>query len=399
MSTTLAADIGRETQVRLARGSQFFFHLEQKKIPSLDGLRAVAVLLVIFHHLGIHYSPHGRGVLTFFVLSGFLITWLMLKESERYGEISIRDFYTRRVLRILPAFYVFWILHLAITRFVNGPLSRTAVLDYATAFFYVGNYWHAISNAPTHYLGHIWALCIEEQFYLLWPLVFAAWQTDLRKLTQFIVAGIIAVDVYRIVLFFGFHVSDNWLTFTFDSRIDHLLVGCLLAVLLKRKVMSGVWEWLTARIWISLVTLSLIVLSIALSFQYGDPYKYAVGFVLDPLLTAVLLVQVIAFSGSWTWGWLNWRITRYLGQISYSMFLFHVFANDLVKHVLLPHRSMLLVAPTAVALAAVMGTLSYYLVEQRFLRLKSKFVNPRRRDYRVSMPAAHASVASPMTIR
>jgi peptidoglycan/LPS O-acetylase OafA/YrhL len=81
------------------------------------------------------------------------------------------------------------------------------------------------------------------------------------------------------------------------------------------------------------------------------------------------------------------------------MFLYHVFANDLVKHVLLPHRSMLLVAPAAVSLAAIMGTFSYYLVEERFLRLKSKFVTARRVNYRVKMPAAQASVASPITIR
>src|SRR3979490_1755296 len=86
--------------------------LSKKQIPSLDGLRAVAVLLVIFHHLGIRYAPHGRGVLTFFVLSGFLITWLLLKESDRNGGISIHNFYIRRMLRIFPAFYVFWTLHL-----------------------------------------------------------------------------------------------------------------------------------------------------------------------------------------------------------------------------------------------------------------------------------------------
>ena len=87
--------------------------LGQKKLPSLDGLRALAVLLVICHHLNVPYSPDGRGVLTFFVLSGFLITWMMLKESETTGNVSIRNFYVRRVLRIFPGFYVFLILAFA----------------------------------------------------------------------------------------------------------------------------------------------------------------------------------------------------------------------------------------------------------------------------------------------
>src|SRR5215470_12091443 len=87
--------------------------LGQRKIPSLDGLRALAVILVIFRHLNVPYAPDGRGVLTFFVLSGFLITWMLLRESQKTGDVSVRNFYLRRVLRIFPAFYVFLILAFA----------------------------------------------------------------------------------------------------------------------------------------------------------------------------------------------------------------------------------------------------------------------------------------------
>ena len=90
--------------------------LSQRKIPSLDGLRAVAVLSVIAYHLHVPFIPEGRGVLTFFVLSGFLITWMMLHELESTGDVSIRNFYIRRILRIFPAFYVFLILSLAADR-------------------------------------------------------------------------------------------------------------------------------------------------------------------------------------------------------------------------------------------------------------------------------------------
>jgi peptidoglycan/LPS O-acetylase OafA/YrhL len=346
--------------------------LSKKQIPSLDGLRAVAVLLVIFHHLGIRYAPHGRGVLTFFVLSGFLITWLLLKESDRNGGISVHNFYVRRILRIFPAFYVFWILHVLVSVLSRGRLSASAIADYVSAFFYVSNYWHAISRSSYHYIGHTWALSIEEQFYLVWPWIFVALHKDLRKFTKVLVAVIVLVDIYRVVLFFGFHASDDWLTFTFDSRVDHLLVGCLLAVLLKRGVLTHFWNFLISRLWISGVTFGLISGSIALAFHYGPAYKYAGGFVLDPLLTAVFLVQVMALGNTWLWGWLNWRVTRYCGRISYGMFLYHVFANELVKH-FLAHWSIFLVVPTAVALAGLMGTCSYYLIEIRFLRSKSRF--------------------------
>lgn len=109
--------------------------LARKAIPSLDGLRAVAVLMVILNHLDVPYTPHGRGVLTFFVLSGFLITWLMLKEADREGGISVRNFYVRRVLRIFPAFYLYLAL-LILGHVFKGHLPTASTWrDYLASFF------------------------------------------------------------------------------------------------------------------------------------------------------------------------------------------------------------------------------------------------------------------------
>jgi peptidoglycan/LPS O-acetylase OafA/YrhL len=343
------------------------------RIPSLDGLRAVAVLLVIFNHLGVPHAPEGRGVLTFFVLSGFLITWTLLRESGRCGDVLIRDFYIRRGLRIFPAFYVLWALHFTITWLMQGKLSASAWADYATAFFYVRNYRRATSVHPHQYMGHTWALSIEEQFYLIWPWLLRFFQKDFRRLTHILVAIIVAADIYRIVLFFKFHVSRDWLSFAFDSRVDHLLVGCLLAVLLKRGVMQEFWTFMTSRIWISLLIFGLIVASIALDEHYGLAYKFGVGFVVDPLLTAVLMVQVIVFANTWAWGWLNWRITRFVGRISYSMFLYQAVTNYWATH-LFKNRSRFVVVAASVSLALLLGTISYYAIELRFLQLKTKFV-------------------------
>jgi peptidoglycan/LPS O-acetylase OafA/YrhL len=355
------------------------------RIPSLDGLRAVAVLLVIFNHLGVPHAPEGRGVLTFFVLSGFLITWTLLRESERCGDVSIRDFYIRRGLRIFPAFYVLWALHFSITWLMHGRLSASAWADYATAFFYVRNYRRAMSVHPHQYFGHTWALSIEEQFYLLWPWLLRFFQKDLRRLTYMLVAIIVSVDIYRVILFFAFHVRREWLNFTFDSRVDHLLVGCLLAVLLQRGIMQEFWAFITSRIWISLLVFGVVVASIALDEHYGPAYKFGVGFVIDPLLTAVLLVQVIAFANTWAWGWLNWGVTRFIGRISYSMFLYQAVTNYWATH-LLKNHSRLVVAAAAVSLALLLGSLSYYAVELKFLRLKTRFVRGDRK-VRQSSPA------------
>jgi peptidoglycan/LPS O-acetylase OafA/YrhL len=346
--------------------------LSLKKIPSLDGLRAVAVLLVIFHHLHVPFFPEGRGVLTFFVLSGFLITWMMLQESERTGDVSIRNFYIRRVLRIFPAFYVFLILSI-VTRWLTVAWpNRSLLYDYLSAFFYTINYRLALTPHIAHTAQHTWALSVEEQFYLLWPCVFVAFHKKLRRLTYVVVAAIVLINIYRLFLYFGFHAREKWLTYSFDTRADHILIGCLLAVLLKRGVGTWFWNWITARTWYSLVPLLLTIASIAISFHRGLAYRFSVGFLLDPLLTAILLVEVIALGQSRLWGWLNWKVTVYLGKISYGMFLYHMLANRLVI-VLFGMHSLWFRLPAMIAVSVLFGTSSYYLIENRFLLLKTKF--------------------------
>jgi peptidoglycan/LPS O-acetylase OafA/YrhL len=348
--------------------------LSQKKIPSLDGLRAVAVLLVIFHHLHVPFFPDGRGVLTFFVLSGFLITWMMLHESEKTGDVSIRNFYVRRILRIFPAFYVFLILSLTARWLTIGWPNRFLLYDYLSAFSYTSNYRLALTPHVPHTAQHTWALSIEEQFYFLWPCVFVAFHKNLRRLTYVLVAAIVLINIHRLILFFGFQARETWLTYSFDTRADHILIGCLLAVLLKRGVWTWFWNQITVRTWVSLVPFLVMIGSIAISFHHGLAYRFGIGFVIDPLLTAIFLVQVIALGRSRLWGWLNWKVTVYLGKISYGMFLFHMLANRLVI-VLFGTHSLWVRLPAVIAVAALFGTCSYYLIEKRFLLLKSKFMH------------------------
>jgi len=140
--------------------------LKQSHLPSLDGLRAIAALLVVFMHAGLSWCPGGLGVLAFFVLSGFLITWLLLKEEERFGRISMKLFYIRRSLRIFPAFYVYWLLLIGSLLFFQKRILWGQALS---SFFYVNNYYQAILGDPNTGFSHTWSLGIEEQFYLLWP--------------------------------------------------------------------------------------------------------------------------------------------------------------------------------------------------------------------------------------
>src|SRR6266568_3863839 len=151
------------------------------RLPALDGLRAVAVGVVMVYHFGINAVPGDLGVSAFFVLSGFLITWLLLKEHGTTGDVSLRQFYTRRVLRIFPA---------------------------PSALLYLVNYFNALHGHPTTSIAHAWSLGIEEQFYLLWPLLLLGLlQGGVARVARALVFLIVVVVAWRCVLLFGLHVD------------------------------------------------------------------------------------------------------------------------------------------------------------------------------------------------
>lgn len=370
-STVTAAENVAELLRKPAALEKLNRKLAARNIPSLNGLRAISVVLVILAHLKAPYVPDIHGVLTFFVLSGFLITWLLLKESSSTGAVSIKDFYVRRALRIFPAFYVFWFIHFGLYLWSRGFPSRRVLFDYLAAFFYVSDYRLPFTHVRA-VLAHTWSLSVEEQFYLIWPWIFIFFQYDLRKLTRILAVIIAAVYVYRVVLFFFLNVGDDRLQGTFDGRADHLFIGCLLAVVLKRGVLTTLWSTIITKIWAPLCTLLVLAGSIALNDHFHYPYKYLVGYSLDPILIALFLVQVVALGDTWLWGWLNWRAVSYMGTVSYAMYLYHGLANDLVLRALRGH-SLWIVAPAAVVFAVLIASVSYFLVEKPFLRLKSKF--------------------------
>ena len=340
--------------------------LSSSHLPGLDGLRMVAVFLVVFYHLGFPTASGGHGVLIFFVLSGFLITWLLLKEQEQFGSISLRLFYLRRVLRIFPAFYCFWLLWTAAQLLFDKPIVWGQALS---ALAYLTNYYQAIFGDPDTGYSHTWSLGIEEQFYLLWPVCLLALGRDGQRIPAVLVAVIGTVWVYRGVLQFVVGIDQGYIYEAFDTRADHLAIGCLLAVLLRSGRLPWLWGWLCIP-WMSILTLSLLVTSVWLAQVFGTTYRNVVGFAIDPLLVAVLIAQVIALRESVLWRWLNWRWVRYLGTLSYSIYLYQ-------QVVIPPIQKTLASYPLPVRLGVALATVilvagvSYHLVEQPFLRLKN----------------------------
>ncbi len=365
--------------------------LEGRHLPALDGLRAVAVGLVIGFHAGFRIFPGPLGVQVFFVLSGFLITWLMLKEHQRTGTVSLRAFYTRRALRIFPAYYVFLgvsaLLTWVIPLWTPWPGVRGMFI---AGLFYAVNYYASITNPNPSPITHAWSLGVEEQFYLLWPPIARRVGLDRPRLAWGLAGLMVAVAVWRSVAFSVLR-RPGWEYTAFDTRCDALAAGCLLAILLQR---ARVRE-LAARLGKS--SILPLVFGAALAYSQVAPRRYRGLFsgTVDSVLIAVLLVQLMQLHDRWLWRWLEWRVVRFLGLISYPLYLYHQhafrIAFDLTR---LRYSAQLL---TGLALSIGLAMASYYGVERPFLRLKRRFSRAdgqgRTADAAVYPPISPSSVS------
>lgn len=333
----------------------FYARARQGHIPALDGLRAIAALMVVGLHGAFNWIPGRVGVLIFFVLSGFLITKLLLDEFGRSGGISLRDFYKRRALRIFPAFYVCWV----VTLLVDWP--RPNWIWQISSFFYVSNY-------ATAYLGidmyGSWSLGVEEQFYLIWPLVVVLNARNLARLLRITMGTILLVWAWKIVALSVFDVPDRYLHCVFETRIADILAGCAMAILVHRRY------WFPSVVFRPVAILgALAIVGIAGALDVLDQQRFAVAAMYTPaaIATAVLIVQLIYKTQSGPWSLLETAPIKYLGRISYSIYLYHGFAIIVADRLHFRHYSIRVACVFAVTI--VFASASYRLVERPFLRL------------------------------
>ncbi len=366
ISTRLLGHQGQESHVlpeNLRTG------LELVRLPALDGFRAIAAFLVVFYHMGYEKVPGGLGVLIFFALSGFLITWLLLKENEATGGISLRHFYARRSLRIFPAFYAYWLLYVGLA----VSFHRRVIWSQAiAALFYVSNYLQAIHRTPSTPLSDTWSLAVEEQFYLLWAPLFFLLRKSIRRQVWVLLGLIVLICIHRELLQFVFGVWEGYIYMAFDTRADQLLVGCLLAVVLKAGYFERFWQVICSHPALSVITASLLSVSVALQIHFGPAYRDSVAFVVDPVLVAMLIVQAIAFRDTLPWRFLQVRWVRYLGRISYSIYIYQQIVLYSVSKRLASLPAS--IRPVLTVLVLILfASASYFLIEKPFLGLKRRF--------------------------
>lgn len=299
--------------------------------PALDGLRGIAVVAVILYHLDYPWMGGGfLGVDTFFVLSGYLITSLLLVEFDSTGSVSLRDFWIRRAKRLLPAALLL-LVAVATYSWLVAPTDRLETIrgDAIATLTYVAN-WRFIVDDASYFelwseaspLRHMWSLAIEEQFYLLWPVVVFGLLKALRGRTTLLIAGCVLAAAGSVVLMAELAETDRSRAyFGTDARVHTILVGALLALVLRRlpPVVGS-----AARIVRTLGVASLTMLGVSfVVVSDSGAWFYQGGSVIVAVAVAFVIADGVSGSPSLTTALLGWAPLRGLGQISYGLYLWH----------------------------------------------------------------------------
>lgn len=310
-----------------------------KYLPSIDSLRAIAVIAVIIYHIDANYLPGGfLGVDLFFVLSGYLISSLIIKEYKSTGTVNLYNFYVRRARRLLPAVYFMITVVLIIITLFNGVLLKKSYLDALFGYVYSSNWWYIFhkldyfdsfgSQSP---FKHLWSLAIEEQFYMFFPLIFLIFNrksksnnsnSKLNKNFIYVVLSLILVSLIAHILLFDIN-NINRIYFGTDTRAFSLLVGVVGAILYPMDRLSERTTKKDNMIYsiVSLVSI-LVLIGIMINTSEYNTWLYRGGF----LLVAIIGLIIIISSGrqyTFMSKLLSFKPFVFIGKISYSLYLWH----------------------------------------------------------------------------
>ncbi len=365
--------------------------------PALDGLRAFAVLIVfIGHYTGQFFGfPSVAGVEIFFVLSGFLITGLLFDAQDK--PHPYRNFYARRCLRILPLYYFVWIVFALATPAIH-------IHWYPFTFLWplhLGNYiialaplyprlagafplqlTYSLAGSPDHLrlfdIGHFWSLCVEEQFYLVWPAVVFTIRRR-RPLLYLCLAIFLLSPLVRIGLMRVFPLSVGLINQITPLSLDGFLLGGLGALLLRGTYAVKVRQAGPYLLWSAFALLLVARFANTLFSLPGNPLALEARWLLGygfPVMQVASLGLILACLNPrfWVARVFNLAPVRALGKISYGFYVFHDIPHALYLHVgKVLHLPFACTALLAFVATLALSTLSYFLLERPFLRLKTRF--------------------------
>jgi peptidoglycan/LPS O-acetylase OafA/YrhL len=344
--------------------------------PALDGVRGLAIAIVVaFHAFG---WPRGGtlGVDLFFVLSGFLITTLLLEEHDAMGTISIRRFYGRRARRLLPALFVLmvpFLLLAAVSAATTSSLRSPIFVGLASTLTYTSNIVVAADpSAVPAAMIHLWSLAAEEQFYIVWPLLLLALIRvgGIRVVARALAVLLMVAIVYRLQLLMR-GASIERLYYGPDTHADSLLIGCAFGCYIAR---HGLPAWIRAsargREVASAVSLTLVIAAVVLLERIPQRLAYETQFLPTgfALVAGIFIVCAVAGETVVARG-LSVRPMVFLGRISYSLYLWHL---PLLVGFAGVHRELGLRPIAAVAAAVALASCSRKFIELPFLRRRTE---------------------------
>lgn len=355
------------------------------EVPSLDGLRAVSVLLVMVAHSGLQWIvPGGFGVTMFFFISGFIITTLLIREQSKRGTINVSAFYLRRALRLYPALLAFVIAIVAAYTLVNAEPRFTAI---AGGLLYFMNY--LVIFSPENVLpqsNHLWSLAVEAHFYLVYPLLFLWLGSEWRRFAivlAVLCAVSLALRIWASLSFPSAALVYEYAYQASETRLDSIAYGALCALLLLSPLGDRVARLLTSR---ATVVAGLAVLAGTLLIRhpvFRDTVRYTLqGLALMPVITACVL------GGP---GWiekarsiLNSRTFVLGGALSYSLYLWHPALFALGPKLAGAEGAGIVLGWI---LALIVAAISYYGIEQPMLSVRSRFGSERGQSSPDAAPA------------
>ena len=350
--------------------------MKSLKYPSINGLRGLSILFVICHHLQIQHGLFSHssslnwlnpflefiedghlGVNIFFVISGFLITSLLLQEEVETTTISLKKFYIRRSLRILPAYFFLLFIYFILCSFNIIGISHSSWLTSLTFTKYF-NWW------LDWFTSHLWSLSMEEQFYLLWPLVFMMGQTFRKIVVVFVLL------IVPFIRYYFFHHPNSYVNeLTIFTRIDAIAMGCFIAIYKNELITFLNKHW--AKSFYFAITLLFILRYLPSVTGNVKVFNYLIvpfgsthGTIANILISVIILYSIYGPQKYWH-QFLNLKLMNYLGILSYSIYLwqqlFVMKSNYWVTNY-----------PQNLFFILIAALFSYHLIEKPFLKLKQK---------------------------
>jgi peptidoglycan/LPS O-acetylase OafA/YrhL len=337
------------------------------RLPELDGLRAWAIAAVLFGHLGItFFVGGGLGVELFFVLSGFLITHLLLREYDRRGSIDLLAFYRRRAWRLLPALAVMLLLVNLATAIQDPPggLLRANLIGSIWTLGFAANWTHEWIGSYIH----LWSLGIEEQFYIFWaPIVILLVPWLNRSRGAVVLLGLALLDLcLRAGLYLGDVISAGTMYNSTYTHVYGLLLGTALAMALTREGAISLPSWSRWLGWLSLP--AMLLLTLKLTFSLGTSvFALTVVSPIVILACGIVVGGVVVGGGPWT-ALLRLAPVVWLGRISYSLYLWHLPVYVAMDYLLWVQAHMFWAGAIKVGLSLALAAASFHLVERPLLR-------------------------------